>query len=184
MECVRRCHMPRSTIAHMLRVAGAPHRAATRTTARARGPRSAWGACSRARCRHVSAAAANAALCHSLLSRCPAVTPEQLHPRNVGLWIRAATHEVRLTPSVPFCAFERHPLTPVAQFGAGGSTHVARTMFQRGLRVNARSRELWLAYFGMELQFLDKARAKRCRVAMRGRRRAGCGEARGARNCS
>ena len=73
----------------------------------------------------------------------------QLHPRNAGLWIEAASHE--------FFGIEVQGNTqPV-----GGSIESARVLLQRGLRVNATSQELWVQYFSLELHYIQKLRGRR-----------------------
>ena len=63
----------------------------------------------------------------------------QVHPRNVGLWIEAASHEF----------FEEK------------SVASARILLQRGLRVNPNSQDLWLQYFLLEFHHLQKLRGRR-----------------------
>ena len=63
----------------------------------------------------------------------------QLHPRNVGLWIEAASHE----------------------FFQQGSVANARILLQRGLRVNSTSQQLWLQYFALEFHHIQKLKGRR-----------------------
>lgn len=64
----------------------------------------------------------------------------QLHPRNVGLWIEAASHE----------------------FFQQGSVANARILLQRALRVNnSTSQDLWLQYFGLEFHYIQKLKGRR-----------------------
>lgn len=63
----------------------------------------------------------------------------QLHPRNPSLWIVAATHE----------------------WQSNGNMTAARAYFQRGLRLNSDSSELWVAFFGVEVAFVEKLRERR-----------------------
>ena len=63
----------------------------------------------------------------------------QVHPRNVGLWIEAASHE----------------------FFSEGSVGNARVLLQRALRVNRKSQDLWLQYFLLELHYIQKLKGRR-----------------------
>lgn len=72
----------------------------------------------------------------------------QVHPRNVGLWIEAASHE-----------FFGH--REGQKLHGGGSIQSARVLMQRGLRINAKSQDLWIQYFCLELHYLQKLRGRR-----------------------
>lgn len=63
----------------------------------------------------------------------------QLHPRNAGLWIKAASWEM---------------------FDAGNSSS-ARALMQRGLRINPGSRSLLLQYFRLEFCYVQKLAGRR-----------------------
>jgi U3 small nucleolar RNA-associated protein 6 len=63
----------------------------------------------------------------------------QVHPRNVGLWIEAASHE----------------------FFQQASVASARILLQRGLRVNSTCQDLWLQYFGLEFHHIQKLKGRR-----------------------
>lgn len=63
----------------------------------------------------------------------------QLHPKEAGLWIEAASHE----------------------FFQAGSVPAARVLLQRGLRINRTAVNLWLQYFGLELHFVQKMQGRR-----------------------
>ena len=63
----------------------------------------------------------------------------QVHPRNVGLWTEAASHE----------------------FFFQGSVGSARVLMQRALRVNPHSQQLWLQYFALELHHIQKLKGRR-----------------------
>lgn len=72
----------------------------------------------------------------------------QVHPRNVGLWIEAASHE-----------FFGH--REGQKVHGGGSIQGARVFMQRGLRINPRAQDLWVQYFCLELHYLQKLRGRR-----------------------
>jgi U3 small nucleolar RNA-associated protein 6 len=72
----------------------------------------------------------------------------QVHPRNVGLWIEAASNEY----------FGHREGQKVH---GGGSIQGARVLMQRGLRINARAQDLWVQYFCLELHYLQKLRGRR-----------------------
>mmetsp|Transcript_16802 Transcript_16802/g.26075 ORF Transcript_16802/g.26075 Transcript_16802/m.26075 type:complete len:678 (-) Transcript_16802:1342-3375(-) len=80
----------------------------------------------------------------------------QVHPRNVGLWIEAASHEF----------FGHFDETSNERIG-GGSVQSARVLLQRGLRINASSQDLWLQYFALEFHHIQKMRGRRA-VIMEG----------------
>lgn len=63
----------------------------------------------------------------------------QLHPRNPGLWIKAASWE----------------------FFDGGNASSARSLMQRGLRINPGARNLWLQYFRLEFSYVEKLMGRR-----------------------
>ncbi|CAN0482178.1 unnamed protein product, partial [Laminaria digitata] len=63
----------------------------------------------------------------------------QLHPRNAGLWIKAASWE----------------------FFDGGNASSARALMQRGLRINPTARNLWLQYFRLEFSYIKKLMGRR-----------------------
>jgi U3 small nucleolar RNA-associated protein 6 len=63
----------------------------------------------------------------------------QLHPKEPGLWIEAASHE----------------------FFQAGSVPAARVLLQRGLRINGTAMDLWVQYFGLELHFVQKMQGRR-----------------------
>ncbi|CBN75272.1 conserved unknown protein [Ectocarpus siliculosus] len=63
----------------------------------------------------------------------------QLHPRNPGLWIKAASWE----------------------FFNGGNASSARSLMQRGLRINPGARNLWLQYFRLEFSYVEKLMGRR-----------------------
>mmetsp|Transcript_130 Transcript_130/g.244 ORF Transcript_130/g.244 Transcript_130/m.244 type:complete len:630 (-) Transcript_130:235-2124(-) len=66
----------------------------------------------------------------------------KIHPRNVPLWIDAASHEY---------------------FGGvlNGSIKSARVLLQRALRINGRSIELWVQYAALEWHYATKLRGRR-----------------------
>jgi U3 small nucleolar RNA-associated protein 6 len=72
----------------------------------------------------------------------------QVHPRNVGLWIEAASHE-----------FFGH--REGQKVHGGGAIQSARVLMQRGLRINSKSQDLWIQYFCLELHYLQKLRGRR-----------------------
>jgi len=61
----------------------------------------------------------------------------QLHPNEPGLYILAASHEL-----------------------AHGSDSGARTLLQRGIRLNEESINLWKEYVKMEMGFIEKMRRR------------------------
>ncbi|CAM9339971.1 unnamed protein product [Scytosiphon promiscuus] len=63
----------------------------------------------------------------------------QLHPRNPGLWIKAASWE----------------------FFDGGNASSARSLMQRGLRINPAAQNLWLQYFRLEFSYVEKLMGRR-----------------------
>lgn len=63
----------------------------------------------------------------------------QYHPKEVTLWIEAASHE----------------------FFVNGSVQNARVLLQRGLRVNPKAQDLWLQSFVLELHFLQKLHGRK-----------------------
>ncbi|CAM9506257.1 unnamed protein product [Ectocarpus fasciculatus] len=63
----------------------------------------------------------------------------QLHPRNPGLWIKAASWE----------------------FFDGGNASSARSLMQRGLRINPGATNLWLQYFRLEFSYVEKLMGRR-----------------------
>jgi len=63
----------------------------------------------------------------------------QLLPREVGLWIHAASYEI----------------------ACYNNYDSARKILQRGLRINESSQQLWLEYFRMELLYLQKIAMRR-----------------------
>jgi U3 small nucleolar RNA-associated protein 6 len=72
----------------------------------------------------------------------------QVHPRNVGLWIEAASHE--------FFGYVEGD-----KVHGGGSIQAARVLMQRALRINATAQDLWIQYFCLELHYLQKLRGRR-----------------------
>mmetsp|Transcript_17732 Transcript_17732/g.26423 ORF Transcript_17732/g.26423 Transcript_17732/m.26423 type:complete len:631 (-) Transcript_17732:182-2074(-) len=66
----------------------------------------------------------------------------KIHPRNVSLWIDAASHEY---------------------FGGvlNGSIKSARVLLQRALRINGKSIELWVQYAALEWHYATKLRGRR-----------------------
>jgi hypothetical protein len=62
----------------------------------------------------------------------------RMHPTCDALWILSAKHEFEINASVD----------------------AARVLLQRGLRLNAQSRKLWLELFRLELLYVDKVRAR------------------------
>jgi len=83
----------------------------------------------------------------------------QVHPRNVDLWIEAASFE--------FFGLSRDTVDESDGYGArrdrnvGGSVRSARVMLQRGLRVNPTSSDLWLQTFTLEMHYVQKLRGRR-----------------------
>jgi tetratricopeptide (TPR) repeat protein len=75
----------------------------------------------------------------------------QIHPRKVGLWIEAASHE--------FFGYIEGASTSGKVHG-GGNIQSARILMQRGLRVNPKAQELWIQYFTLELHFLQKLKGR------------------------
>ena len=63
----------------------------------------------------------------------------QLHPRNPGLWIKAASWE----------------------FFDGGNASSARSLMQRALRINPTAQNLWLQYFRLEFSYVEKLTGRR-----------------------
>lgn len=63
----------------------------------------------------------------------------QYHPTNAAMWNLAAEHEMNWN----------------------GNMTAARSLMQRGLRLNTGSRQLWLDYFKLELTYLSKIYARR-----------------------
>ncbi|KAJ2741514.1 U3 snoRNP protein [Coemansia sp. BCRC 34301] len=61
------------------------------------------------------------------------------HPYDSRLWVMAAAHELE----------------------ASSNGNAARLLLQRALRVNPKDQALWLAYFRLELQLVDKIKARR-----------------------
>jgi U3 small nucleolar RNA-associated protein 6 len=81
----------------------------------------------------------------------------QIHPKNVGLWIEAASHEyfgVAVEEESPGSHIKKQVVH------GGGSVRNARIILQRGLRVNPNSQELWLQAFGLELHYIQKLRGR------------------------
>ena len=62
----------------------------------------------------------------------------QLHPREPGLWIYAASWE----------------------FEENKNTSGARSLMQQGLRISKQSEQLWLEYLRMELVYAQKLRQR------------------------
>lgn len=77
----------------------------------------------------------------------------QVHPRNVGLWIEAA--------SLEFFGISTEGEDGTMNTFGGGSVPSARVLLQRGLRINALSKDLWLQYFAMEFHYIQKLRGRR-----------------------
>lgn len=75
----------------------------------------------------------------------------QVHPRNVALWIEAASHEY-----FGYVVDERN-----GGMSGGGSIKSARVLLQRGLRVNPDAQDLWLQSFCLELHYIQKLRGRR-----------------------
>ncbi|CAM9692111.1 unnamed protein product, partial [Chrysoparadoxa australica] len=63
----------------------------------------------------------------------------QMHPREGGLWIKAASWE----------------------FFDNGNSAAARVLMQRGLRINKDCRQLWVQYFRLEWCYLQKLAGRR-----------------------
>lgn len=76
----------------------------------------------------------------------------QIHPRNAGLWIEAASHEY-----FGYVTGEGDG----QEITRGGSIRNARVLLQRGLRVNPNSQELWLQSFSLELHYIQKIRGRK-----------------------
>lgn len=76
----------------------------------------------------------------------------QVHPRNITLWIEAASYEY-------FGSSEGDGGRPDS--AAAGSVANARVLLQRGLRVNPRSKDIWLQYFALEFHYIQKLRGRR-----------------------
>jgi tetratricopeptide (TPR) repeat protein len=72
----------------------------------------------------------------------------QIHPRKVGLWIEAASHE--------YFGY----LEGAGKVHGGGNIQSARVLMQRGLRVNPKAQDLWVQYFSLELHFLQKLKGR------------------------
>jgi len=64
----------------------------------------------------------------------------QIFPRQTGLWIESASHEF---------------------FGPQRSIRNARTILQRGLRINPKAEDLWLEYFSLELHYAQTLKGRR-----------------------
>lgn len=69
----------------------------------------------------------------------------QFHSEKPSLWIMAAKWEFEDNNNVPNC----------------------RALFQRGLRVNSSSKQLWLEYFRMELLHLEKIKKRRAVLGLK-----------------
>eukprot|EP00557_Chaetoceros_sp_GSL56_P001782 CAMPEP_0176488298 /NCGR_PEP_ID=MMETSP0200_2-20121128/6629_1 /TAXON_ID=947934 /ORGANISM="Chaetoceros sp., Strain GSL56" /LENGTH=681 /DNA_ID=CAMNT_0017885261 /DNA_START=92 /DNA_END=2137 /DNA_ORIENTATION=+ len=78
----------------------------------------------------------------------------QIHPRNTGLWIEAASHEY-------FGYVIGVGEDGQQEISRGGSIRNARVLLQRGLRVNPNSQELWLQSFSLELHYIQKIRGRK-----------------------
>lgn len=63
----------------------------------------------------------------------------QLHPRNAGLWVKAASWE----------------------FFEASSASSARALMQRALRINPTAENLWLQYFRLEFFYVEKLKGRR-----------------------
>lgn len=83
----------------------------------------------------------------------------QVHPHNVELWIEAASHEY--FGHTGTADGDDSTQEPESAASAGGSVANARVLLQRGLRVNPRSKDLWLQYFSLELHYIQKLRGRR-----------------------
>ena len=68
------------------------------------------------------------------------------HPRVPSLWLQAASWE----------------------FDRNRNVQAARTLMQRGLRVNQHSKQLWLEYFRLELLYVQKIKARRLVLGLDG----------------
>ncbi len=68
----------------------------------------------------------------------------QVHPLVPALWIKAAKHDFEVT----------------------GNIDSARVYFQRGLRFNPTSKELWLAFFRMEMRFIGRLIARKAALGL------------------
>jgi U3 small nucleolar RNA-associated protein 6 len=75
----------------------------------------------------------------------------QIHPRNSGLWIEAASHEY----------FGYSTVGNELETTRGGSVRNARVLLQRGLRVNQTCQDLWLQSFCLELHYIQKLRGRK-----------------------
>jgi len=75
----------------------------------------------------------------------------QYHPRNVELWIEAASHEF----------FGITDLETGETLFGGGSMQGARVLMQRALRINPTSQDLWIQNFCLELHFIQKLRGRK-----------------------
>mmetsp|Transcript_24525 Transcript_24525/g.35994 ORF Transcript_24525/g.35994 Transcript_24525/m.35994 type:complete len:763 (-) Transcript_24525:421-2709(-) len=94
------------------------------------------------------------------------------HPRVIGLWIEAASHEFFGCPGEDDEEDENDDNEKntqkgsadggrVGKGGTGGSVSNARVLMQRGLRVNPNSKELWKQYFALEMHYVQKIRGRR-----------------------
>lgn len=80
----------------------------------------------------------------------------QIHPKNVGLWIEAASNEFfGVVVEEEVAGGQKKTVVH-----GGGSVQNARIILQRGLRINPNSQDLWLQAFGLELHYIQKLRGR------------------------
>lgn len=84
----------------------------------------------------------------------------QHHPREVGLWIEAASFEYFGHVAEDYENGNKEGEGVNSKI-AGSSIQNARVLLQRGLRINKSSPELWLQYFALELHYVQKLRGRR-----------------------
>ena len=98
--------------------------------------------------------------------------------RDLGVWTRwlefcRATRSNRRLSRVAARALQLHPTAPglwayaaAWEFEDNGNPAAARALMQQGLRMCADSRAMWLQYFGMELAYVARLRARRLALGL------------------
>ncbi|KAJ1981622.1 U3 snoRNP protein [Dimargaris verticillata] len=96
----------------------------------------------------------------------------RVFPEDIYLWQQYIasfqTWSPEVVQQVYVAAIRAHPTRPVFWLGAASwqysvrtDVFSARSLFQRGLRLNPDSKHLWLEYFRMELHYVEKLRQRR-----------------------
>ncbi|KAJ1966722.1 U3 snoRNP protein [Dimargaris xerosporica] len=96
----------------------------------------------------------------------------RVFPEDIYLWQQYIasfqTWSPEVVQQVYVAAIRAHPTRPVFWLGAASwqysvrtDVFTARSLFQRGLRLNPDSKHLWLEYFRMELHYVEKLRQRR-----------------------